>query len=61
LRQQGLLFVGIDVIGDYLTEINVTSPTGIQEINRLDGTRLETLVWDAIEARLNERGARRPI
>jgi glutathione synthase len=61
LRQQGLLFVGIDVIGDYLTEINVTSPTGIQEINRLDGTQLETLVWDAIEARLNERGARRPI
>jgi glutathione synthase len=61
LRQQGLLFVGIDVIGDYLTEINVTSPTGIQEINRLDGTRLENLVWDAIEARLNERGARRPI
>jgi glutathione synthase len=61
LRQQGLVFVGIDVIGDYLTEINVTSPTGIQEINRLDGTRLEALVWDAIEARLNERGARRPI
>src|SRR3954470_9527632 len=61
LRQHGLIFVGIDVIGDYMTEINVTSPTGIQEINRLDGTRLETLVWDAIEARLNERGARRPI
>ncbi len=61
LRRQGLLFVGIDVIGDYLTEINVTSPTGIQEINRLDGCRLETLVWDAIEARFNERGARRPI
>jgi glutathione synthase len=61
LRQQGLLFVGIDVIGDYLTEINVTSPTGIQEINRLDGTQLEVLVWDAIEARLNERGTRRPI
>jgi glutathione synthase len=61
LRQQGLLFVGIDVIGDYLTEINVTSPTGIQEINRLDGVRLETLVWGAIEARLSERGARRPI
>ncbi|HEX3498460.1 MAG TPA: glutathione synthase [Stellaceae bacterium] len=61
LRQQGLLFVGIDVIGDYLTEINVTSPTGIQEINRLDGTQLEVQVWDAIEARLNERGTRRPI
>ena len=52
LKKQGLLFVGIDVIGDYLTEINVTSPTGIQEINRLDGTTLEKDVWDAIEARL---------
>jgi glutathione synthase len=45
------VFVGIDVIGDYLTEINVTSPTGIQEINRLDGVSLERQVWDAIEAR----------
>ena len=52
LREQGLVFVGVDVIGDYLTEINVTSPTGIQEINRLDGVRLETGVWDAIDARL---------
>jgi glutathione synthase len=52
LKQQGLVFVGIDVIGDYLTEINVTSPTGIQEINRLDGVALETKVWDAIENRL---------
>ena len=40
------------MIGGYLTEINVTSPTGIQEINRLDGARLEALIWDAIEARL---------
>jgi glutathione synthase len=52
LRERGLIFVGIDVIGDYLTEINVTSPTGIQEINRFDGTMLERLVWDAIEKRL---------
>src|SRR5487761_1670937 len=52
LRVQGLVFVGVDVIGDYLTEINVTSPTGIQEINRLDGVRLEAKVWDAIDARL---------
>lgn len=51
LRQQGLLFVGIDVIGDYLTEINVTSPTGIQEINRLDGSAVESTLWDAMEAR----------
>ncbi|SRR5579875_836421 len=52
LREQGLVFVGIDVIGDYLTEINVTSPTGIQEVDRFDGVRLESKVWDAIEARL---------
>ena len=51
LRQQGMLFVGIDVIGDYLTEINVTSPTGIQEINRLNGSALESTLWDAMETR----------
>ena len=51
LRERGLIFVGIDVIGDYLTEINVTSPTGIQEINRLDGIRIEAAIWDAIERR----------
>jgi glutathione synthase len=55
LKEQGLLFVGIDVIGEYLTEINVTSPTGLKEINRLDGVQLETKVWDAIEARLAGR------
>ncbi|HXZ00640.1 MAG TPA: glutathione synthase, partial [Stellaceae bacterium] len=58
LREQGMIFVGIDVIGNYLTEVNVTSPTGIQEINRFDGTRLEAGIWDAIEARLAARGAR---
>jgi glutathione synthase len=52
LKERGLIFTGIDVIGDYLTEINVTSPTGLQEINRFDGTTLETVVWDAIERRL---------
>ncbi len=51
LRARGLVFVGIDIIGAYLTEINVTSPTGIHEINRLDGCRLEVQLWDAIEAR----------
>jgi glutathione synthase len=51
LREQGLVFVGIDVIGDWLTEINVTSPTGLQEINRFDGVVLEARIWDAIEAR----------
>ena len=60
LRQQGLVFVGIDVIGDYMTEINVTSPTGIQEIARLDGTDLASPIWDAIEARLAARANRRP-
>jgi len=52
LRERGLIFVGIDVIGGYLTEINVTSPTGIQEINRFDGVTLEADIWDAIEKRL---------
>ncbi len=52
LREQGLIFVGIDVIGDFITEINVTSPTGIQEMNRFDETNIERLIWDAIEARL---------
>jgi len=51
LKKRGLIFVGIDVIGDYLTEINVTSPTGIQEIDRFDGSNLSALVWEAIEAR----------
>jgi glutathione synthase len=40
------------VIGDWLTEINVTSPTGLQEINRFDGVKLEANIWDAIEGRL---------
>jgi glutathione synthase len=52
LRDQGLLFVGIDVIGDWLTEINVTSPTGLQEIARFDGTFLEKAIWDSIEAKV---------
>lgn len=52
LRQRGLLFVGIDVIGDFLTEINVTSPTGIQEINRLMGLKLEQVVTDRVVERL---------
>ena len=51
LAKRGLLFVGIDVIGDFLTEINVTSPTGLQQINRFDGVCLEAQIWDAIEAR----------
>ena len=60
LRAQGLVFVGIDVIGDFLTEINVTSPTGIQEIARLDGIEIAPKIWDAVEARLDERVNRIP-
>ncbi len=51
LREKGQIFVGIDVIGDYLTEINLTSPTGIQELERFDGTNVAARIWDAIEAR----------
>ena len=51
LQRRGLLFVGIDVIDGYLTEINVTSPTGIRAINRLGGPDLAAAIWDAIEAR----------
>ena len=50
LRDRGLIFVGIDVIGDKLTEINVTSPTGIRAIKRLGGPDVAALVWDAIES-----------
>jgi glutathione synthase len=51
LARLGMIFVGIDVIGNYLTEINVTSPTGLQQINRFDGVCLEAQIWDRIEAR----------
>ena len=51
LRQRGLVFVGIDVIGDWLTEINVTSPTGIREVKRFGGADIAALIWEAIEAR----------
>mgnify|MGYP001817279509 CR=1 FL=1 len=52
LKERGLIFVGIDIIGGYMTEINVTSPTGLQEIARFDEVNLEAMIWDAIEARL---------
>ncbi|GAB4291258.1 MAG: glutathione synthase [Roseovarius sp.] len=51
LRERGQIFVGIDVIGDWLTEINVTSPTGIQELERFDGVNVAARIWEAIEAR----------
>jgi len=49
LKRRGLIFVGIDVIGGHLTEINVTSPTGLQELARFDGVHLERAIWDVIE------------
>jgi glutathione synthase len=52
LRDQGMIFVGIDVIGDWLTEINVTSPTGIQEIDRFDGINIAAAIWERIEAKV---------
>jgi glutathione synthase len=51
LRRRGFLFVGIDVIGEYLTEINVTSPTGIREVKRFGGPDIAALLWNAIEAK----------
>ena len=57
-RRRGLIFVGIDVIGgEWLTEINVTSPTGIVAIDRFNGTDTPALIWDAIERRLAERAS----
>ncbi len=54
LKKKGLIFVGIDVIGDYLTEINVTSPTGIREVKRFGGADIASLIWDAIEAEVRK-------
>ncbi|MCS6761869.1 MAG: glutathione synthase [Candidatus Devosia symbiotica] len=51
LKERDMIFVGIDVIGDYLTEINVTSPTGIREIKRFGGPDIAVMIWDAIEKR----------
>jgi glutathione synthase len=52
LREKGQVFVGIDVIGDWLTEINVTSPTGIQELERFDGINAARRIWEVVEAKL---------
>ena len=51
LKELGFILVGIDVIGDFITEINVTSPTGIREVKRFSGTDIAAMVWDAIEKR----------
>jgi glutathione synthase len=55
LRERGLLFAGIDVIGGYLTEINITSPTGIRAIKHLGGPDIAVMIWDAIEAKRKSR------
>jgi glutathione synthase len=59
LKRRGLVFAGIDVIGDYLTEINVTSPTGIQELKRFGGPDGAALIWDVIEAKRQNMLSRR--
>src|SRR5690606_3050312 len=59
LRQRGLLFVGLDVIGDWLTEVNVTSPTGVRELDAQCGLNIAGLLWDAVAARLDAARAGR--
>ncbi|HXL71807.1 MAG TPA: glutathione synthase, partial [Rhizomicrobium sp.] len=51
LKRRGLIFTGIDVIGDYMTEINVTSPTGIQEVKRFGGGDIAKKIWDVVESK----------
>ncbi|MCO5161100.1 MAG: glutathione synthase [Mesorhizobium sp.] len=51
LKARGFILVGIDVIGDYMTEINVTSPTGVREVKRFGGADIASLFWDAVEAK----------
>ncbi|MEM8849987.1 MAG: glutathione synthase [Pseudomonadota bacterium] len=53
LRERGQIFVGIDVIGEWLTEINITSPTGLQELERFDGVNASAAIWQAIERRVD--------
>ncbi|MEH6724699.1 MAG: glutathione synthase [Hyphomicrobiales bacterium] len=52
LKERGFIFVGIDVIGDFMTEINVTSPTGIREVQKFGGADIASLIWDAIESKV---------
>jgi glutathione synthase len=59
LKRRGLLFTGIDVIGDYLTEINVTSPTGIRQVRDFGGPDIAAMIWDAIEHKVALSGSRR--
>ena len=52
LKKRGLIFAGIDVIGDYLTEINVTSPTGIRQVRDFDGNDIAAMIWDVVEQKV---------
>ncbi|HRO51247.1 MAG TPA: glutathione synthase, partial [Hyphomicrobium sp.] len=55
LKARGLIFTGIDVIGGFLTEINVTSPTGIRQVKEFGGADIAALIWDAIEAKVSAK------
>ena len=57
LKERGLIFAGIDVIGNYLTEINVTSPTGIRQIGEFGGPDIAAMIWDVVEKKV--KGDRR--
>ena len=52
LKRRGFMLVGSDVIGDFLTEINVTSPTGIREVKRFGGADIAALFWEAVEGKV---------
>ena len=60
LKRRGLIFTGIDVIGPYLTEINVTSPTGIRQVKAFGGADIAALIWDAIEDKIGCKGRPKP-
>ncbi len=60
LKRRGLIFTGIDVIGPYLTEINVTSPTGIREVKRFGGADIAAMIWDVVEDRVAARQSAKP-
>ena len=51
LKERGIILVGIDVIGDYMTEINVTSPTGVREVKRFGGADIAAIFWDCVEGK----------
>ena len=56
LKKRGLLFTGIDVIGPFLTEINVTSPTGLRQVKAFGGIDIAAMIWDAVEKKVGKAG-----